>query len=170
MWLCKVSGSRYVSLSLLLAWPFCNRFSQERTWWALIALLSFPLLCAWFVISTWNSYLHATMTRDFCSSRCVQNVMALLAKVHHIQAVMWDHLLIDDSPELRILNLLPWDSSLHWGCRFVLLNMSFNLQNISSFKRSHLPILDLRAWAIGVLCRNFSPVPMSSRLSHFLFN
>ena len=30
--------------------------------------------------------------------------------------------------------------------------------------RSHLPILDLRAWAIGVLFRKFPPVPMSSRL------
>jgi hypothetical protein len=31
------------------------------------------------------------------------------------------------------------------GCRFVLLTMSFALQKLSSFKRSHLSIVDLRA-------------------------
>jgi len=35
--------------------------------------------------------------------------------------------------------------------------------------RSHLSILDLRAWAIGVLFRKFLPVPMSSRLFIFSF-
>ena len=42
--------------------------------------------------------------------------------------------------------------------------MSFALQKLSSFMRSHLSILYLRAWAIGVLFRKFPPVPMSSRL------
>ena len=48
--------------------------------------------------------------------------------------------------------------------QFVLLTMSFALQKLSSFMRSHLSIFDHRAWAIGVLFRKFSPVPMSSRL------
>ena len=42
--------------------------------------------------------------------------------------------------------------------------MSFNLQKSFSFMRFHLLILDLSAWAIGVLFRKLSPVPMSSRL------
>ena len=40
----------------------------------------------------------------------------------------------------------------------------FALQKLSSFVRSHLSILDLRAWAIGVLFRKMTSVPMSSRL------
>jgi hypothetical protein len=43
------------------------------------------------------------------------------------------------------------------GCRFVLLTMSFALQKLFSFMRSHLSVLDLRAWAIGVLFRNSFP-------------
>ena len=42
--------------------------------------------------------------------------------------------------------------------------MSFALQKLWSFMRSHLSILDLTAQAIAVLFRNFSPVPISSRL------
>jgi hypothetical protein len=42
--------------------------------------------------------------------------------------------------------------------------MSFALQKLSSFMRSHLSIVDLRACAIGVLFRKFPTVPMSSRL------
>ena len=49
-------------------------------------------------------------------------------------------------------------------CHFVLLTVSFALQKLFNFMRSHLSIVDLRAWAIGVLFRKFSPVLMSSRL------
>ena len=42
--------------------------------------------------------------------------------------------------------------------------MSFPFHKFSSFMRSHLSILDLRAWAIGVLFRKFLPQPMSLRL------
>jgi hypothetical protein len=37
------------------------------------------------------------------------------------------------------------------GCCFVLLTVSFALQKLCNFMRSHLFILHLRAWAIGVL-------------------
>jgi hypothetical protein len=47
---------------------------------------------------------------------------------------------------------------------FVLLSVSFALQKICNFMRSHLSILDLTAQAIAVLFKNFSPVPISSRL------
>ena len=44
-----------------------------------------------------------------------------------------------------------------WGCQFVLLTVSFALQKLFSFMKSHLSIVDLRAWAIGVLSRKFPP-------------
>jgi hypothetical protein len=49
------------------------------------------------------------------------------------------------------------------GFQFALLTMYFALQKLSSFMRSHLSILDLRAWVIEVLFRKSTPhVPMSS--------
>ena len=45
------------------------------------------------------------------------------------------------------------------GGLFVLLTVSFALQKLCNFMRSHLSILDLTAQAIAVLFRNFSPVP-----------
>jgi hypothetical protein len=51
------------------------------------------------------------------------------------------------------------------GGFFVLLTVSFALPKLCNFMRSHLLILDLTAQAIVVQFRNFSPVPISSRLS-----
>jgi hypothetical protein len=50
------------------------------------------------------------------------------------------------------------------GCLFASLKVSFALQKLCSFMRSHLSILDLTAQAIDVLFRIFFPVPISSRL------
>jgi hypothetical protein len=50
------------------------------------------------------------------------------------------------------------------GGLFVLLTMSFALQKLCNFMRSHLSVLDLTTQAIAVLFRNFPPVPISSRL------
>jgi hypothetical protein len=47
---------------------------------------------------------------------------------------------------------------------FVLLMVSFALQKLCNFMRSHLLIFNLTAQAIAVLFRIFSPVPISSRL------
>ena len=47
---------------------------------------------------------------------------------------------------------------------FVLLTVSFALQKLCNFMRSHLSILDLTAQAIAVLFRNFPPVSLSLRL------
>ena len=44
-------------------------------------------------------------------------------------------------------------------CWIVLLTVCIALQKLSSFMRSHLSILDHRAWAIGILFRKISPVP-----------
>jgi hypothetical protein len=45
------------------------------------------------------------------------------------------------------------------GCYFVLLTVSFALQKICNFMRSLLFIFYLRAYAIDILFRKFSPVP-----------
>ena len=50
------------------------------------------------------------------------------------------------------------------GGLFVLLKVSFALQKICSFMRSHFTILNLTMQAICLLFRNFSPVPISLRL------
>ena len=46
------------------------------------------------------------------------------------------------------------------GCRFVFLTMSFALQNLLSFRRSHLLIVGLSICATGVIYRKWSAVPM----------
>ena len=48
------------------------------------------------------------------------------------------------------------------GCCFVLLTMSFALQKLSSFMRSHLFIVSLSVCAAGVIFRKCFPVPMHS--------
>ena len=50
------------------------------------------------------------------------------------------------------------------GGLFVLLRVSFALQKLCNFLSSNLSIINLIAQAIAVLFRNFSPVPISSRL------
>ena len=50
------------------------------------------------------------------------------------------------------------------GCHFVLLAVSFALQKLCNFMRSHLLIVDLRTQDIGVLFRKISPMFMCSRI------
>ena len=76
-----------------------------------------------------------------------------------------------ESSSLYILDISPLSDlglvkilSQSLGGLFVLLRVSFDLQKLCNFMRSHLSILDLTAQAIAVLFRNFSPVPISSRL------
>jgi len=49
------------------------------------------------------------------------------------------------------------------SCRFVLLTMSFTLERLFIFMGWHLSIVDIIAWAIGLLYRKFVPVIMSLR-------
>ena len=48
------------------------------------------------------------------------------------------------------------------GCHFVLLTVSFALQKLFSFRRSHLLIVSLSVCAAGVLFRKWFPVSMHS--------
>ena len=50
------------------------------------------------------------------------------------------------------------------GCLFVLMTVSFALQKLLSFRRSHLFIVALSVCATGVIFRKWSPVTMPSRL------
>jgi hypothetical protein len=50
------------------------------------------------------------------------------------------------------------------SCCFVLLTVSFDLQKLCSFMKSHLLIVYLSAWTTGVLFTKLSLTTMSSRL------
>jgi hypothetical protein len=70
--------------------------------------------------------------------------------------------MLDISPlsDLGLVKILPQSV----GGLFVLLTVSFALQKLCNFMRSHLSILHLTTQAIAVLFRNFSSVPIPSRL------
>ena len=70
--------------------------------------------------------------------------------------------ILDISPlsDLGLVKIL----SQYVGGLFVLLTVSFALEKLCNFMSSHLWIPYLTAQAIAVLFRNFSPVPISSRL------
>ena len=53
------------------------------------------------------------------------------------------------------------------GRHFVLVAMSFALQKLFSFRRSHLLIVSLSVCATGVLFGKWSPVPMCSSAFDF---
>ena len=75
--------------------------------------------------------------------------------------------ILDISPLSDVVFVKIFSQSL--GFCFVLLTVSFALQKLFNFMRSHLSTVDLRAQAISVLFRTFPPVPMCSRLyPHFL--
>jgi hypothetical protein len=71
--------------------------------------------------------------------------------------------ILDSSPlsDLGLVKIL----SQSVGGLFVLLTVSFALKKHCNFMRFHLLIFDLTAQAVGVLFENFSPVPISLRLS-----
>ena len=55
------------------------------------------------------------------------------------------------------------------GCHFVLLTLSFALQKLLSFRRSHLLTVSLSACAAGVIFRKWFPMPMRSKYtSHYI--
>jgi len=70
--------------------------------------------------------------------------------------------ILDTSPLLDVELVKIFSQSV--DCHFVLLIVSFALQKLFNFMKSHLLIIDLRAWVTGVLFRKFSPVPLCSRL------
>jgi hypothetical protein len=50
------------------------------------------------------------------------------------------------------------------GGLFSLETISFLVQKLFNFVKSHLPILSLSCWASGVLLRKSLPIPISSRV------
>jgi hypothetical protein len=95
----------------------------------------------------------------------------LFSSVPHIIMGIFDFLEFSFLSSFYILDISPPSDlglvkilSKSVGGLFVLLTVSFALQKLCNFMRSHLLILDLPAQAIAVLFRNFSPVPISSRV------
>ena len=56
------------------------------------------------------------------------------------------------------------------NCLLVLLTVSFALQKLLSLRRSYLLIVDLSAYATGVLFRKWSPVPIPSSIPPTFFS
>jgi hypothetical protein len=50
------------------------------------------------------------------------------------------------------------------GGLFSLETISFVVQKLFNFMKSHLSILSLSCWAAGILLRKFLPIPISSRV------
>ena len=55
------------------------------------------------------------------------------------------------------------------GYHFILLTVSFAFQKIFSFMRSHLSIVDVRAWAIGILFSKLLPVPNQFKAIYLVY-
>jgi hypothetical protein len=53
------------------------------------------------------------------------------------------------------------------GGLFSLETISFLVQKLFNFVKSHLPILSLSCWASGVLLRKSLPIPITSRVFSF---
>ena len=109
--------------------------------------------------------------RCFSAIRYSSGENSLLSSEPHFLVGLFDFLKSTFLSSLYMLDISPLSDlgqvkilSQFVGGLFVLLTVSFALQKLWSFIRSHLSILDLTAQAIAVLFRNFSPVHISSRL------
>jgi hypothetical protein len=91
----------------------------------------------------------------------------LIGLFDFLESIFLSSLYIMDISPLSDLGLVKIFSQSVGGL-FVLLTVSFALQKLCNFMRSHLWIFNLTAQAIAVLFRNFSPVPISLRLFHTL--
>jgi hypothetical protein len=113
--------------------------------------------------------------RYFSATHYSSDENSLFSSVPHFLIGLIDFLESNFLSSFYILDISPlFDLGLvkilsqYGGGLFVLLTMSFALQKLCNFMRSHLLILDLTAQAIAVLFRNFSPVPISLSFPHFL--
>ena len=92
--------------------------------------------------------------------RCCSVENSLFSSVHHFKIELFVSLESNFLSSLYILDISPLSDvglvnifSQSVGCCFVLLTVSFALQKLCNFMRSHLSVLDLRAEAIVVLIR-----------------
>ena len=91
--------------------------------------------------------------------------------LHFFSRLLLSFLLTNYLSSLYILEIRPLSNvglvkifSHSVGYRFVLLTMSFALQKLFSFRRSHLLIVSLSVCATGVIFRKWSPVSAHSNV------
>jgi hypothetical protein len=131
-----VSPLNFVTLSMGILFPILKR-SEVSTLWSsfFLSFMCFANFCTPFLIGLFGS-----LKLNFLSSLYI-----------------WDIYLLLNVGLVKIV-------SQSVGCHFLLLTVAFALQKLCNFVRSHLSIVDFRAYAIGALFRKFSPVPMCLRL------
>ena len=124
----------------------------------------------WFVFTWWlrmlNMSLSASQPLEIPLLRILYLVLYLIFKLDYLVCwclVSWVLYIFCMSAMSDVYLVKIFSHSI--GCHFVILTVSFSLEKLFSFMRSHLLIVDLSAWAISVLFRKLSYVLMHSRLS-----
>jgi hypothetical protein len=132
-------------------------------WWNLRAVL----ICISLMIKDVEHFFRCFSALQYSS---VEN--SLFSSVPHSSMGLFEFLESSFLSSLYILDISPLSDlglvkilSKSVDGPFVLLTVSFALQKLCNFMRSHVLILDLTAQAIAVLFRNFSAMAIPSRLS-----
>jgi hypothetical protein len=163
---CNPTSNRGVFLFLHILATICYHLRfWSSSFWLVEGGISGSV---WFALSWWLNTLSIEVLLQHLNKLCCEFCLAL----HHIFTIrllisLEVHFLstlyiLDISPLLDVglvkcfvLFCFVFPQSV--GRWFVLLMVPFALQKLFSFMRSHLYIVDLRAWTISVLFRKISP-------------
>ena len=103
---------------------------------------------------------HSSVSRNFLFRYVPHNKIRLFGLFMYNFLSSWYILNINFLSDIGLVKIFSHSV----GCHFVLLMVSFALQKILNFMRSHLLIVGLPAWIVGVLFRKLSPEPTGSRI------